>query len=274
MDSNKDIKINDVKDLSDTKDGFYAFVFLKSEKLATAIYAITDFLSDNEPIKWKLRSRSLDMVFDADSLLKNRKVFLTATSLGKIHSLVSDIVVMLRVAYVGGSVSRMNFEVIKEEFENFAKTIEDKLSSVSDRKYISDDAVYSAYSELVRAGREPRSDLFGTGLLPASQSMSRPPISRSVAVPNRSLSSLGQKDIKKDSPNELLGLNSSAEKKSIRKEQIINFLKDKGWTGINDIAGALPDCGAKTVQRELLDMVARNILKKQGERRWSRYMLA
>jgi len=33
-------------------------------------------------------------------------------------------------------------------------------------------------------------------------------------------------------------------------------------------------CGEKTLQRELVSMVGDGVLKKSGEKRWSRYFLA
>jgi hypothetical protein len=47
------IKDNQIKDKKDT------FVSLKAEKLASALYLVSDFLSDAEPLKWQLRVRGL-----------------------------------------------------------------------------------------------------------------------------------------------------------------------------------------------------------------------
>ena len=43
---------------------------------------------------------------------------------------------------------------------------------------------------------------------------------------------------------------------------------------IKDVAPLISGCSEKTVQRELGEMVASGILRKIGEKRWSRYTLA
>ena len=55
---------------------------------------------------------------------------------------------------------------------------------------------------------------------------------------------------------------------------IISFLKGKDWTSIKDITDAIEGCSTKTIQRELADLVHQGVLKKKGDRRWSRYLLA
>jgi len=42
---------------------------------------------------------------------------------------------------------------------------------------------------------------------------------------------------------------------------------------VKDFTRVIKDCSEKTIQRELLDLVEKGIVKKEGERRWSRYSL-
>ena len=43
---------------------------------------------------------------------------------------------------------------------------------------------------------------------------------------------------------------------------------------IKDVSPLISGCSEKTIQRELLAMVYAGILRKMGEKRWSRYSLA
>jgi len=43
---------------------------------------------------------------------------------------------------------------------------------------------------------------------------------------------------------------------------------------IKDITSLIGDYSEKTVQRDLVALVKAGVLKKEGERRWSKYMLA
>ena len=65
--------------------------------------------------------------------------------------------------------------------------------------------------------------------------------------------------------------------KKERREIIIKIIKEKNTATITDIknsaSGVLISCGEKTLQRELISMVSDGVLKKVGEKRWSKYFL-
>ena len=44
--------------------------------------------------------------------------------------------------------------------------------------------------------------------------------------------------------------------------------------GIRDIASFVIGCSEKTVQRELASLISDGLIKKEGEKRWSRYFVA
>lgn len=58
-----------------------------------------------------------------------------------------------------------------------------------------------------------------------------------------------------------------------RRERIKTVLEAKGTASIKDIANIITDCSEKTIQRELNDMIEDNLVKRQGERRWSVYSI-
>ncbi len=59
-----------------------------------------------------------------------------------------------------------------------------------------------------------------------------------------------------------------------RRERIKTILEAKGEATIKDISEIVTDCSEKTIQRELNAMIEDNIVKRQGERRWSKYSVA
>jgi predicted HTH transcriptional regulator len=61
--------------------------------------------------------------------------------------------------------------------------------------------------------------------------------------------------------------------KDSRKSSIIELLKKQPNLTIKDITKVIPDCSAKTIQRELSVLVHSGMIKKEGNRRWSRYSL-
>lgn len=58
-----------------------------------------------------------------------------------------------------------------------------------------------------------------------------------------------------------------------RTERILAVLKDKGQASIKDISEVVTDCSEKTIQRELNALIKDSKIRREGERRWSKYML-
>ncbi len=62
--------------------------------------------------------------------------------------------------------------------------------------------------------------------------------------------------------------------KDLRHENILKILKQKRDASINDICALFKDCSSKTIQRDLSDLIEKNLVVKKGLRRWSTYNLA
>lgn len=66
---------------------------------------------------------------------------------------------------------------------------------------------------------------------------------------------------------------TSASTASDRRERIKTILEAKKEATIKDISEIISDCSEKTIQRELNVMIEENVVKRQGERRWSKYSI-
>ena len=62
-------------------------------------------------------------------------------------------------------------------------------------------------------------------------------------------------------------------KRSNRQNIILSLLKKKKELTIKDISQIIKDCSEKTIQRELISFINAGVLKKTGQRRWSKYAL-
>jgi DeoR/GlpR family transcriptional regulator of sugar metabolism len=58
-----------------------------------------------------------------------------------------------------------------------------------------------------------------------------------------------------------------------RRKVILDLVKDKHRVTVKDVQLVVTGVSSKTLQRELLGMVADGVLRKEGERRWSVYLL-
>src|SRR3989338_522532 len=66
---------------------------------------------------------------------------------------------------------------------------------------------------------------------------------------------------------------SSVNGNKSRREKIVELLRLNGPSSVSDLARTVEGCSDKTIQRELVSMVSLGLLKKTGDRRWSRYSL-
>jgi len=197
----------------------------KPEKLASAIYLISGFFNDQEPLKWKLRTLASEFIAFAVSL-KERQI---ATI--EIKDIVLKITGFISVAKNAGLISIENHNLMQEELTKYIETL-DYPVNISDFLNIE-----SQKSEMKKLEERPV---------------------RSVMVKDKPLKEFGAVSVKKNS----------------RQNIIISILKRKKEIMIKDISPLINGCSEKTIQRELSAMVQTGLLKRVGEKRWSRYSLA
>jgi predicted transcriptional regulator len=58
-----------------------------------------------------------------------------------------------------------------------------------------------------------------------------------------------------------------------RRTLVLDTLRRGGKLGIKDIALQVVGFSEKTVQRELINLVSEGVVRKEGEKRWSKYSL-
>lgn len=248
-DTNNGQNLNVISD----KD-FGRYIKLKLEKLSSASYVVTNFLGEAEPLKWKIREKAIEIVsyinqgqFDSD---KGHNL-----SSHQLLNTIQQIIAFLEMGIISGSVSQMNFKILKQEYESVLSAIRRRIVQ-SFEKSVEMPALLADTPET--AGPEPEVPAQPTvpNFSPHHTPTAKPPVSvRPAYSPSTHHLSLGNKD------------------KVDRQEKIKTFLKGRGWVAIKDIARIIPGVSVKTIQRELSDMVETNVLKKKGERRWSRYMV-
>ncbi len=85
----------------------------------------------------------------------------------------------------------------------------------------------------------------------------------------------GLTDTKKDTTVEYKGrIDRAVAAQKDRRASILGILQRKDKISVRDVVDVIKDCSEKTLQRELLALVAQGVLVKEGERRWSVYRLA
>jgi hypothetical protein len=236
----------------------------KTEKIASAAYLITGFFDDKEPLKWKLRMLSSKLVSASVSIKDNvlareenvvsqiQKNLLEMSSLftiAKNAGLVSEMnhsILSGEISKLAGSLAEVEAPALNEEFFFVPKNIEaPRPVNIKDKSSV----------ELVPRAADVRE---AREYLPTFKAVDKAPKTQEHPHRDSNLREFGAVAVKKNS----------------RQSVIINLLKRKKEIMIKDVSPLIDGVSEKTIQRELLSMVGQGILRKEGEKRWSRYSLA
>lgn len=280
---------------------------LRVERVSTALYMVTNHLSDREPLKSKIRTLAYEsiemsysgMQYDPSGLMKNLSVTIS----------------LLQVAAKSKMISAQNTEIIIREIN----AIKDFLF-MSDTKGLVELSLSNLFADLPKiqipeaAEQNIDSDAHSPTALhigTAAHTTLRGtptgnPVSSSIASPSQDISEQVTQTTKSHS-NELTAkseiqkasrpsyfMSSApqstsakiAKKESVMYKQagvsgalsdrqlvIIKEIRLKGQLTIRDLVDKITGCSEKTIQRDLLALVENGVLKKEGERRWSKYSI-
>lgn len=244
------------------KDSHTPIYYVKTNKLITALYMVTDIMDKDEPLRNKLRTLGTGIISD----MHHAPV--------KILPKISEIMSFLDIAGAVNLISDMNAGILRKEFFELKKLV--KEFTLANKPVSSDLSLSELFNENFS--------------LPSSQFYSEPTYTR-LGVQKGSTLLKAIKDMSDTRPNDRsFGRgNSMSDRnkpniqfeilKGQRREDIEKIIKESGnGATITDIrnraTGALAACGEKTLQRELRGMLKDALLKKTGKKRWSRYFLA
>lgn len=235
----------------------FTFFYKKTEKITTAVYMVSAFIKDEDHIKWQLRRKSLDLLSLALSL--SHAELLDKKDGQKVAAVLIELVSLFEIAVADKIISEMNFSILKQEFLALLSMLEEEMFPESSRSLILSDDFFNIEKMISSQGEGSHKGHSGDSK--GHEQMRHIPVQISKVF-NKGLP---QSTATKNSPK-----NTASDRKTI----ILDLFKTKKEIGITDLANLIKDCSEKTIQRELLGMVKDGVLKKQGERRWSRYVRA
>lgn len=225
-------------------EDYLIYVFKKTEKITAALYLVSGLLKDDEPMKWELRDRGMDLLsssFTASSSMPGDK----NAVIQSLFSAALETMSLLNVARISNLISEMNHRLLVREIDNIVSMLKDRLAqNAQNAGYILSESFFRTPS-LFSSGFKPDARKDGRGGHPKEQGIR----------------------------NTTQGHADTAAKKNERQDRILEILKGQSNLTVKDFAKVITDVSEKTIQRELLDLVQKGVIKKEGERRWSRYSL-
>lgn len=219
----------------------------RAERIVAALYLVTNHMPAQEPSRIAVRT-------SADTLL----VSLLDPSAGNSGvntsmSLVRHLISLLRVMLIAGFVSRSNAEALIEALDDLGVSL--SIGGAGMHVVSRDDLVPLADVQRKTYPRNRVSDPLVKDTIDIKDTKD---ISENVEVMSMDKRN-GQK---------------RAEYLRFRSQGILDVLRGSDPMSIKDICARLPEYSEKMIQRELAGLVHEGILRKSGEKRWSRYSVS
>jgi hypothetical protein len=241
------------------------------EKISQAIYLVSNHLKDNEPLKWELRKESIGFLSCIRSMDDSGEGNELPPDLivDALSTYARDLISLLSLAVVSGLISRNNGMIITQEIELLLASFQESVDGSTARAgFILSQEFFAADPELQQHLHGGLSKGQPNFLLDKAAGL----FNEKIPFPKKGQES--KTNLGKNTPE---NNDSSAEnikdKKDTRQMKILTLLRAKSNLSIKDFASVIPECSEKTIQRELLELVEKGVIKKEGERRWSTYSL-
>jgi len=266
-----------------------SFIAQKAQKILTALYMVTDFLSVDDPVRKQTRVDMSHITQTYFYLLTGSQE--SSRSLVDVYNLLVSVCGNVALMQNIGLLSVMNANVLTEEIlgimrmtSDYLKQYHDSSFDQKDLKEINDFSFGDNFFAVAQKSQ---------GFAPSSKSQDISLVKKDEVkeVSQNPLSSPAPEPIIKKTPSSLGSIKSviqmqeedadhvrqtkgqSVSAKAQRHKVINTILSQKRNVSINDIADVLQDCSTKTIQRDLQDMINTGHVVKQGDRRWSVYNL-
>jgi hypothetical protein len=245
---------------------------------------VTDIMDKEEPLRNKLRILGANIISDTHVLDKGQALY------NQIYNRISEVLSFMEIASSVGIISEMNSSILINEFMELRKSIIEVSSKKEEnwlQEFMKEGDIFETNvqeREVDAIGQINTPSQFGTRIGVQSGGTLMKALSEKISV----LPKINRTNTNVKISTHIHNIGTRKDTidvlKNKRHEDIILVIKDKmknsqnfdGVT-ITDIKsqgqGSLISCGEKTLQRELVSMVSSGLLKKTGEKRWSRYSL-
>lgn len=222
----------------------YSYITDKMQKITSALYRVTDLLSDREPLKWTLRDKAIGLHDNLVSVKNTKdKDYLLNDSLKKFLQIIKS----LELVSSGVCVSNLNFEILKREYSLLRDFIEGKKTDMAnDPKIILEESFFNKKKREISSGQSQKETTDKNGFFNASETI-------------KTSSFYGSEKQQEIDPQS-------------RKGKVLDLLKNGQAKSVNEIAVSFSgEASEKSIQRDLLDLVKMGKISTMGDKRWRKY---
>ncbi len=273
---------------NDKKD---VFLYQKVQRLVSGIYIVSELIKDSEPMKGRVRSAALSLIETSSKIILKLSVNERTHELELLSVAFAYIISLIHVSFVAGLVSEMNYDVLRKEFEETLTLVNNLYSKNDDHLFEAGTALSRSFFNVKSHGEQVTENVVHrtpstnkneiTNVLPGISKKDNPfffkghvkDIINGTAFTerNRNVQSnrLNSKSIFDHSNRPSASILNTSDRSAL----IISMIKSQGPLTIRDFALKITDCSEKTIQRILNGMLEKGIIKRIGERRWSKYIL-
>src|SRR3989338_1544602 len=267
-------KKTEYPDMSFIGGEYLIFLVKNVENFVRAIYLITNFLSDSEPLKWRLRTISTELIDKLMSFIKsevnqvNIRLY-RADFLGCLSGIVS----LLNVGEEGGVISEANVALLKREIQSFFPIFNERIFVMRKDDIENLPLAKNKEASFRHKPARGRPRLMRRLSVRNTEDVLISPIQDSDNIQNVFYKHKGQDNVSVRKRNKRTrNIEDIRSKLRItRQKSIMDILKDKKKLTIRELMSFIKDCGEKTLQRDLYELSDKGVLKKEGEKRWSAY---
>ena len=198
----------------------------------------------------------------------------------KIMTNISALTSLLRIASVGGFISEMNADILQKEYMHLHSFFASRCQSFGQR--VGKEIIFN--DNFFEESERPRLIIGKQG--DDNRQDKGHKINKRQPNSYKTFNAISESRLNnEDAKNNIQPIQKNEVKKENihndslvqeeRKKSIVQLIKDSGGdVNIKDISICIKGCSEKTLQRDLIALMQKGVLKKAGERRWSRYFLA
>jgi hypothetical protein len=220
-------------------DNYYRHIFKKTEKIISVVFYILNNVDIDKKSETLVSNLASKAHFAHENALRSLEVKLMSSKevLEQFAQSLVGLDSSLRVASASGFISNEVLSVVVNEIDAVLRGLKTYINTNTN----TDDLLFGSSYPSVYSGEVVQTQQYTQKKRPTAVVSAAPATAASLV--------------------------------SDRRDRIKTILEAKKEATIKDISEIITDVSEKTIQRELNAMIEENIVKRQGERRWSKYSI-